>query len=465
MLIFKRADRLQDTTQELLLRARNTVLRSALWCGLCFFLVSLAVSAQTIDGVRVWTSPDKTRVVLDLASKLDYRLFMLPTPRRRIVIDFNDSKPNPSLKLSRQDKRILSLRQGKRGDGVRLVMDVRDDVEVRHFTLPPHRQFGHRLVVDIYDGKGGASPSEHHSKATSPPSKNKNVRQLIRPREVVIAIDAGHGGQDPGAISSNGLKEKEVTLAVAKLLADELSKYPGVKPYLVRERDEYVSLRNRLSKSRRAKADLFVSIHADSFQNKEARGSSVYMLSGRGASSESARWLATRENAADLLGGEDSVSIKDKEKSVANLLLDLSMSSTMNLSQELGKKILNSMGEVNRLHKKEVERAAFVVLKSPDVPSVLVELAFLSNPDEAKKLARRHYRLKFARSLGDGIVSYLEKHPPQQSLFAAHTYKIKKGDTLEKIAAFHQLDVRTLKLWNPDLKGLSAGAKLRMPPG
>lgn len=359
-----------------------------------------------IKEVRVWESPEETRLVFDLSSAVRYRIFSLSNPNR-VVIDFERTqlKTDPSYIIKKSGS-IDNIRTALRAQSeLRFVLDVAENVTPASFTLAPNKTYpDHRLVVDLKRQKSRR------------PSVVKQANKFANPkRDVIIALDAGHGGEDPGAIGRGGKKEKDIVLAIAKELNYLLEKEPGFKPFMVRTGDYYIGLRERTRKARKANADFFISIHADAFKNSRARGSSVFVLSKRGATSETARWLADKENDSDLVGG---VSLDDKEDHLAMTLLDLSMTHKRSASVNLGSGILNRLKGISKLHKNHVEEAAFVVLKSPDIPSLLIETGFISNPGEAKKLATKSYQKKMARAIFQGVKRYFSSNPPQGTWLA-----------------------------------------------
>lgn len=412
-----------------------------------------------VQEVRVWQSPDQLRLVFDLTKPIEHKIFTLVNPNR-VVIDLKNTKLNYDLsKLVIKDTLIKKIRSGKRGKrDFRIVLDVSEKLSPNSFDLQPNKKYrNHRLVIDLDRPKvKKAAPIVVQA------SKYKSKRDII------IAIDAGHGGEDPGATGPGRIQEKVVVLKIAKRLERLLKKAKGFKPFMVRTGDYYIGLRERTRKAREANADFFVSIHADAFRNPRANGSSVYVLSKRGATSENARWLADRENAADLIGG---VSLEDKEDHLARTLLDLSMTAKRSSSIQLGKHILGKLGHISRLHKRRVEEAAFVVLKSPDVPALLVETGFISNPKEAKKLRSSRYQQKLAQSIFDGIKLYFTKNPPRGTLLAwqkkqgkERIYKVKSGDTLFTIALKYDVAISQLRRVNR-LKSdrLKVGQSIKIP--
>ncbi|MDX1733166.1 MAG: N-acetylmuramoyl-L-alanine amidase [Halioglobus sp.] len=418
-------------------------------------LMSAAVQAAEVRDVRLWRAPDHTRIVLDLSAPVEHKLIVLASPRR-IVLDIADAAIAADLAgLELADTPISRVRSGIRdGDDLRVVFDIDAEVDPRSFSLKANAQAGDRLVLDLYD------------KASQSGTVRKSVAQSSR-RDIVIAIDAGHGGEDPGALGPRRLQEKDVVLSIARELARLLEADRGFKPVLVRTGDYYISLKGRRDVARKQQADLFVSIHADAFPKKEARGASVYALSTKGATSTAARYLAQRENAADLVGG---VSLSDKDDVLAGVLADLSMTSTLDTSLKLGGKVLGNMDSVARLHKDRVEQAAFAVLKSPDIPSILVETGFISNPGEAKKLATRSYQNKMAAAIHRGIRSWFLAHPPSGTLLAwqrqqrGEEYVIARGDTLSGIAHRFSVSLADLKSSNGiDGSKILVGQKLTIP--
>lgn len=415
-------------------------------------LLSTAAYAD-IQGARLWHAPDHSRLVFDLSRGTDHKIFALSNPSR-LVIDLEATKITDQLKnLDTRVGPVRKVRWAKRHkNDLRIVLDLRHRVDPKSFQLKPNKQYGHRLVVDLYD----KSSSKASGTASIKQPIIKANDSLNTRRDVIIAIDAGHGGEDPGAIGYGKVKEKAIVLSIAKELSKLLKQERGFKPYMVRTGDYYVRLRDRTKKARKANADLFISIHADAFRSPQAKGGSVFALSQKGASSEAARWLADKENASDLIGGVGGVSLDDKEDLLAGVLLDLSMTASLGVSLDLGQMVLNSMGGVGKLHKRRVEQAGFAVLKSPDVPSLLVETGFLSNPSEARKLASKTYQKKMARAIFQGIKRYFMQTPPPGTYLAAvnqlpnrlKEYIIAPGDTLSVIAEKHGIAMAKLRQLN-----------------
>jgi N-acetylmuramoyl-L-alanine amidase len=366
---------------------------------LFLFCISLlcpqfAVSSATVSvkNLRVWNAPDNTRVVLDLSSSIDHRISSFTKPDR-IAIDLKNASLSKGIPHEiKNNPYIKRFRYGRYSKNVtRIVIDLKKPVRVKSFTLKPNKVYGYRLVIDLFDKNKAAA-----AKVYRPPAKRKGI--------VTIAIDAGHGGEDFGASGKKKSREKRIVLSIAKELKKLVDKDPVLRSYMTRKGDYYVSLRKRTKQARRANADLFVSIHADAFRRSSARGASVYALSKRGASSETARWLANKENAADLVGG---ASISDREDVVAGVLLDMQMDKTLEFSLGFGGEVLKEMRKIAKLHSKTVQQAGFVVLKSPDIPSVLVETGFISNPYEERKLISSKYQKQVARAIYKGIKKFI----------------------------------------------------------
>ncbi len=438
------------------MKSRQCIFK-ALILLLCATPSLLHAKAIEVKDLRLWRAPDHTRLVLDLSGPTEHRLLELQNPRR-LVVDVTDALLVAEIASLELEKTPISrIRSGVReGDDLRLVLDLSEAVRPRSFALKASEVADHRLVIDLYDLETEVAA----------PAVKKSARSSDR-RDIVIAIDAGHGGEDPGASGPGRLREKQVVLEIAKELHSLFKADPGFAPTLIRSGDYYVSLKGRRDLARKRQADMFVSIHADAFRDKRARGASVYALSTRGATSTTASYLAQRENAADLLGG---VSLGDKEDALAMTLADLSMTATLDSSLNLGASVLGEMNQFARLHKNQVEQAGFAVLKSPDVPSILVETGFISNPEEAKKLASASYRRRMARAIHTGIVQWFRGHPPPGSLLAhlrdagEQEYTIVGGDTLSGIAQRFNVNVNLLSQYN-NLRNskILVGQTLRIP--
>lgn len=391
-----------------------------------------------VKSVRVWNAPERTRLVFDVTTPKPHRLFTLKNPHR-LVIDLSNTRLKASLPQPTSQQPVFrGFRSGYRNKtDLRIVVDLKTAVKSQSFQLKPNKTYGYRLVVDLFRKKPYVSASP------KPKKIRKHDRQEAR--ELVIAIDAGHGGEDPGALGPRGTKEKRVVLAIAKRLERIVRKQPGMRPVMIRKGDYYLGLRSRMEKAREAKADLFVSIHADAVKKSKVRGASVYTLSQRGASSEAAKWLAAKENAADLVGG---VKLGDKDNVLAKVLLDLSQTATLEASHEVARHVLRSLKRVGRVHKKAVQKARFVVLKSPDIPSILVETAFISNRSEEKKLRNPRYQQRLAQAVFRGIRQYFAANTPSNIRVAKNRHMITKGDTLSGIAQQYGVSMKQLRAAN-----------------
>ncbi len=404
---------------------------------LCFTLQVPVFAAQvTMQNVRIWAAPDNTRVVFDVSHPaVKHKLGLLSNPYR-LVVDIENAKMtrkiNQPVNTDRYLKNVRSAARGK--SNLRIVFDLKRNIEMRSFLLQPNKQYGHRLVIDLYD--------ENKQDAVTPVMTQADNK---RSKNIIIAIDAGHGGDDPGATGPHGVREKDVTLKIAKKLVSLINHEYGMKGILIREGDYFLSLRNRMGKARRHKADLLISIHADAFKDTKVRGSSVYILSHKGASSETAKWLAERENAADLIGG---VSLEDKDDVLVSVLLDLSQTASLEASIGVAEKVLSHLKKLSKTHKKYVQSAGFVILKSPDIPSILVEMAYISNPQEEKKLQNVAYQNKLAKTLLSGLKDYFRYRAPKGTFIAVRTmrkYVIAYGDTLSSIAARYKVRMNILR--------------------
>ncbi len=357
--------------------------------------LTAAGANENIHGIRVWSSPQSTRVVFDLSGNAKYKIFTLEDPYR-VVIDFTDVDYRAKFNQhSLQGTPIANIRYSTQAKGkLRMVLDMRQPVKPVNFLLSPNAAYGHRLVVDL----NGLTPV-------------KVVKMQRNPtlRKFIVAIDPGHGGEDTGAIGhKHHLREKDVVLAVARKLEKLINAQPKMQAILIRNGDYYVGLRKRMELARAQGADLFISVHADSFKDPRVSGASVFILSEKGVSNEAARWLAERENRADLIGG---VSLEDKSTVLASVLLDLSQTASQTASQELASHLISNLSKVTDLHHKTVQHAGFMVLKSPDIPSVLVELGFISNPRGEAKLVNAQHQQALATALLDGVKNYVAKRP------------------------------------------------------
>ena len=432
--------------------SRRTVLKAGATL-LLSVTVPMRANAAQILAVRVWPADDYTRVTLENDTDLKATHFIVKDPER-MVVDIEGLELNPTLKslvakIQSNDPYIKQVRVGQnRPNVVRLVFDLKEEVKPQVFTLPPAGNYKHRLIFDLYPVKQvdpiaamiekGDWSGDDKVAAAPTPSPKEQLEQLkpdlkAEPREelkselktaeaqtktdkngkmvrmLTIALDPGHGGEDPGASGKNGSREKDIVLSIAKRLKAKLEEQPNVRVMLTRDGDYFVPLGTRVDKARKVQADLFVSIHADAFVQPTASGSSVFVLSEKGATSSAARWLADKENSADNIGG---VNVKNHDKQLASVLLDLSTTAQINDSMKLGRSVLGEIGGINRLHKGSVEQAGFAVLKAPDIPSILIETAFISNPEEEAKLLDDAYQNKLADAIVTGIRRYFAKNPP-----------------------------------------------------
>ena len=375
--------------------------------------------AARIASARLWPAQEYTRLILESPSPLAWQVLTLKDPER-IVIDLDGVDVGPEIaglaqRVQPGDPHLAGIRYGRKSPTVvRLVLDLKDEVVAQAFALKPVAEFGHRLVVDLIpvtppDPLMALLESERAKPEPAPATRDVAAGRRDAARRITVAIDPGHGGEDPGAIGRRGTYEKHVALAISRKLKAILDGDATLKPVLTRDDDYFVPLAMRVQKARRAQADLLVSIHADAFREPKARGSSVFALSENGATSAAARWLAQKENDADLIGG---VNLDVRDPVLARTLLDLSQAAQINDSLKAGRHVLQELAEVNALHKRDVEQAGFAVLKAPDVPSILIETAFISNPDEELKLRDPRQQARYAESIADGIKRYFSRNPP-----------------------------------------------------
>ncbi len=428
--------------------------REALQLGSVVLMLGVQHIARgaTIVAVRVWPSKDYTRLTIESDAEIKTRQFFVAEPPR-LVVDIEGIDLIPALrelvaKVKSDDPNIQGIRVGQNTPGVvRLVIDLKRPILPQVFTLPPVAAYQYRLVLDLYPAQAAdplealiaekladksspsssiLSPAPAPSTALSrdplgdliaqqagrpirPPVETATTLQGKTDRLVIVALDPGHGGEDPGAIGPGGTREKDVVLQIAQRLRDRINQQPNMRAYLTRDADFFVPLHIRVQKARKVQADLFISIHADAFFTARPQGSSVFALSDKGASSSAARWMADKENSADLVGG---INVKAKDAQVQKALLDMSTTAQINDSLKLGSAMLSEIGSVGKLHKATVEQAGFAVLKAPDIPSVLVETAFISNPDEEVKLRSDDYQIQLADALMRGIIRYFARNPP-----------------------------------------------------
>ncbi len=438
----------------------------------CLLGIAVLVTAQwvsaadvRIEAVRIGHQADKTRVAIDLSRLTEHRLFTLSNPDR-VVIDIKPARiSRQALPLPGGRGAVRRLRSAAREDGsMRIVLDLNAPVKPRSFVLAANSERGDRLVVDLV-------PLNRAVPARKAPVIS--VRDANSGRDIIVAIDPGHGGKDPGARGRSGLREKDVVLKISRRLAEIIDSEPGMRSYLTRKDDHFVPLRDRMERARKAEADLFISIHADAFQDRRVRGATVYVLSPKGANDEAGRLLAALENAADLIGG---VSLGDKDAVLAEVLLDLSQNASVSASIDVGNEIIGEISRVTKVRKRRVQQAPFLVLKSPDVPSILVETAFISNSYDEKNLGSRRYQEQLANAIFDGIEDYFQSNPPPGTRMALAgkqgkprsraegRYVIQRGDTLSTIADRYNVSVRGIRtINNLSSDKIVVGKTLRIP--
>ncbi|MDH3909642.1 MAG: N-acetylmuramoyl-L-alanine amidase, partial [Gammaproteobacteria bacterium] len=387
--------------------------------GALILLCTAAQAATTVENIRVWSESGKTRVVLDLSRPAAHNIFTLRGPDR-LVVDLKSSRLSESLQaMPKGAGSVRSIRSAVRANGqLRVVLDLNEAVRSRSFTAGPNNKFGDRLVIDLQ-----RSGSPHTVKTAS---------ESYQPgRDVVVAIDPGHGGHDPGAVGRGKTREKDVALQISRTLAARINSEPGMKAVLVRSGDYYVDHRRRMEIARRNKADLFISVHADAVDDRRAYGASVYALSLKGASDEAARQLAERENASVRIG---DVSLEDKDEVLASVLLDLSQSAALSASLDVGSNVIGELARLGKVHRRKVQQAGFLVLKSPDMPSILVETAFISNPSEEKKLRDKRHQGRLADAILAGVRSYFYANPPPDTRIAMEMRRVPSKQVRHVIA-------------------------------
>ncbi|MGY2683037.1 N-acetylmuramoyl-L-alanine amidase [Pseudomonas tolaasii] len=378
------------------------------------FTLPLGAYATQIRNARLWRSDDKLRLVLDLSGPVQYKTFSLTSPER-LIIDLSGAGLSGDFsQLALKNSGITSIRSGHFGKGdTRIVLDLAAPMQLNSFLLPPQDGQGHRLVLDLTSAT--RAPRQI---AAEPAPLVAPVDKAHPKRDIIVVVDPGHGGKDPGAVGSKGQREKDVVLSIAQLLAKRLKREKGFDVKLVRNDDFFVPLRKRVDIARQHKADMFISVHADAAPRLTASGASVYALSEGGATSATARFMAQRENGADLLGATTLLNLKDKDPMLAGVILDMSMNATIASSLQLGSSVLGSLQSITTLHQKRVEQAGFAVLKSPDVPSILVETGFISNTRDAQRLVTARHQQAVADGLFEGLKSYFQKNPPMNSYMA-----------------------------------------------
>lgn len=433
---------------------KNNYYKIKSWLLLSLTLFSFsAVAANQVQSVRVWPSPDNTRVVFDMSAAPEHKSFSLDKPDR-LVIDLSNIKGGSSLpEISGESGLIKAIRSSGDANSMRIVLDLTKSTKANVFTLPPTPPYGHRLVVDLPDNQ---------------PVQNIPPPAIRAARDIVIAIDAGHGGEDPGSIGPSGFYEKNITLPIAKQLAQLINNQPGMKAMMVRTNDYYIHVNRRTEIARGQQADLLVSIHADAFTTPQPRGASVWVLSLRRATSEVGRMLEQTERHSELLGGVAEI-IKDSanERYLAQTVLDLSMNHSMITAYQAANEVLQELDKVAYLHKKEPQAASLGVLKAPDIPSILVEVGFISNPQEERQLRSSAYQTKLAQSLFTALKRHYEKSAPADSLFAqqrAREHKVSAGESLSLLAQRYNVSVDDLRNINQLANdSIRVGQTLRIP--
>ena len=404
-------------------------------------------TAAKVKDIRLSKNKGYVRLVFDLDSKASHSLFAMHGPER-VVLDIKKARmPHGLVDQIQANSLIRSVRSGVRnGDDLRVVFDLSEEVTPRSFLLTPSGKSGHRLVIDLHDKKKSSTVSK------------------AKKRDVIIAIDAGHGGKDPGATGRSGTREKTITLQIARRLEKEINNQRGMKAVLTRRNDRFMRLRQRINKARDNNADMMISLHADSFPDPRARGSSIYALSVDGASSEAARMLAEKENATDLLFGDVDLAVEDQM--VKEVLFDLSLTGTIESSLDIGGEILNQIKTVNRVHKKKVQQAGFAVLKAPNIPSILIETAFISNPREEKNLRSKSHQIKVSKAITRGVSKYFARKAPPGTRLASHTeeHRVVDGENLAAIATRYEVDESDLRARNAMYAdNLLAGQVIKIP--
>jgi N-acetylmuramoyl-L-alanine amidase len=427
--------------------------------GLCMLVLAGQLAAQTVHvkNVRIAHVDNRTRIVLDIDRASDHKLFTLSNPNR-VVIDLAQGSFNMGRQLPSGTGLVANLRGANRENGMaRLVLDLSDAARPKSFLLEPSGEYGYRIVVDLQPINSNVAPVI----VKKAPSGS---------RDLIIAVDPGHGGKDPGARGRGGLQEKKAVLEIGKRLAKLIDAEPGMHAFMTRSDDRFLKLQQRINNAQKAGADLFISIHADSFSDRRVRGSTVYVLSDKGATDEAAKLLAERENSADLIGGVD---IADKDDVLAGVLVDLSQNASLEASMEVGDMFVGEMSRIGKIRKNRVQQAGFRVLKSPDIPSILVETAFISNAQDESNLKSVQYQQRLARAMHQGIKSYFYTNPPQGTKVAqlsrsqrlARQHVIRNGDTLSGIAQRYNVSVSRIRSANSlNTNSIRIGQVLSIPP-
>lgn len=413
-------------------------------CRLKIFVVLLSMFAvnawaiNVIESVRIWPAPENTRVVFDLSDKPDYSYFYLSKPKR-LVIDFKNTQNISNLSnLAKNDTRIKLIRTStsKNNTAVRLVLELNDSYDDSIFVLAPTGPYGDRLVVDLLDKK-------RKQVATHKPKNTK--------RDVIIGIDAGHGGEDPGSISKSGTYEKKITLAIAKRLQKIIDTEPGMKAVMIRSGDYFVNLNRRTEIARQKQVDFLVSIHADAFHTSQPRGASVWIVNNSRAQSELSRWLVNREKNSELLGGGGELIKRTNDDNLAVFLADLTKDKSLEISDRMANNVIKELKAVTKMHKTKPQNASLAVLKSSDIPSMLVETGFISNPYDFKNLMSSRHQTKLATAIFNGMKKHFVRYPPEGSLLASQKptqHKIGRGESLSVVAQRYKVSVKAIKLAN-----------------
>ncbi|MGK0296678.1 MAG: N-acetylmuramoyl-L-alanine amidase [Gammaproteobacteria bacterium] len=431
-------------------------MRILIFIGIMGLSSWLYAAPVEIENVRIWAAPENTRIVFDLSGPAEHRLTNLTDPFRTVIDIPNTTLNIDLIQPTDADRYIRLVRSANHENTLRVVFDLKKFALSKSFDLAPNESYGHRLVIDISEEEASNLEEEKISDVIE-------INGTVA-RDIVIAVDAGHGGEDPGSIGSAGTYEKHVALSLAKKLANKINKVHGMRAVLIREGDYYVKLRDRFEKARKSSADLFISIHADAFTDPRVSGSSVYVLSQKGASSEHAKRLAEKENASDLIGG---VKLDDKDDVLRSVLLDLSQTASLEASIDVADRVLGGLKTVGKLHKARVESAAFAVLKSPDIPSMLIEMAYISNPQEEKNLKNPAHQDAMAKAILSGLESYFRSSAPENTLISmskSAEHVISRGDTLSEIATRYQVSLHSLRQANSlQTDKIKIGQKLIIP--
>ena len=402
-------------------------------------VIAPSFASNAIDGIRIWPAPENTRIVFDLNNKPEYSYFSLTSPQR-LVIDFNGTKNLVALEnLAAKDKRVKRIRKSKakNKNSTRLVLELKENYRLTVFPLAPAGQYGHRLVIDLFDKK----KAQQVTKKAPPNDK----------RDLVIGIDAGHGGDDPGSIGHKGTYEKRITLAIAKKLQALIDAEKGMNAVMIRTGDYYVPVGRRSEIARQKQVDLLVSIHADAFYTPQPHGASVWVISNRRVESEMARWLVNREKNSELLGGGGGVIKNTSDDNLAKTLADMNKEHSLEVSLGMANDVIQHLRKITKMHKKTPQHGNFGVLKSSDIPSILVETGFISNHNEEKNLLSRKHQSKLANAVFKGIRQYFTEHPPMGSYYASVGYRkhrVNRGESLSVVAQKYKVTVDQIKRAN-----------------